>query len=51
MSKKPEHPSVGLGVIIQRGEQILLGQRKGWQEGSYSLRSEQACGGVFSCVT
>jgi len=37
MSKKPEHPSVGLGVIIQRGERILLGQRKGWHEGSYSI--------------
>jgi len=37
MSKKPEHPSVGLGVIIQRGERILLGLRKGWQEGSYSI--------------
>ena len=37
MSKKPEHPSVGLGVIIQRGELILLGQRKGWQEGYSSI--------------
>ncbi|HLM48226.1 MAG TPA: NUDIX domain-containing protein [Myxococcaceae bacterium] len=37
MSKKPEHPSVGLGVIIQRGERILLGQRKGWHEGYYSI--------------
>jgi ADP-ribose pyrophosphatase YjhB (NUDIX family) len=37
MSGKPEHPSVGLGVIIQRGGEILLGQRKGWQEGFYSI--------------
>ena len=32
-----ERPSVGLGVIIQRGEEILLGLRKGWQEGTYSI--------------
>lgn len=37
MSQKPEHPAVGLGVIIQRGEEILLGQRKGWQGGFYSI--------------
>ncbi len=37
MSGKPERPSVGLGVIIQRGEEILLGQRKGFQEGFYSI--------------
>ncbi|MCY1081305.1 nucleotide triphosphate diphosphatase NUDT15 [Archangium lansingense] len=37
MSGKPERPSVGLGVIIQRGEEILLGQRKGFQEGYYSI--------------
>ncbi|HZI04517.1 MAG TPA: NUDIX domain-containing protein [Archangium sp.] len=37
MSQKTEHPSVGLGVIIQRGERILLGQRKGWQEGFYCI--------------
>jgi ADP-ribose pyrophosphatase YjhB (NUDIX family) len=37
MSRNLERPSVGLGVIIQRGEEILLGQRKGWQEGLYSI--------------
>ena len=37
MGERPERPSVGLGVIIQRGERILLGQRKGWQEGFYSI--------------
>jgi 8-oxo-dGTP diphosphatase len=37
MSTEFEKPGVGLGVIIQRGSKILIGQRKGWQAGLYSI--------------
>jgi ADP-ribose pyrophosphatase YjhB (NUDIX family) len=37
MGTESEKPGVGLGVIIQRGSKILIGQRKGWQDGFYSI--------------